>query len=181
MARKSFIYTRTGDAGLTGLLGGSRVPKDDSRIEVVGSLDELNAIIGVAAAQPVPKLVVGVLAKTQHLLFEIGAELADPKPKKPSVTAAHVEELEHVIDELDAQLPTLDNFIIPGGSEMGSRLHLTRAVCRRAERAIITLSRKAPVNPEIMRYLNRLGDALFVMARFVNKADHAPEIHWKQK
>lgn len=180
MPRKSSIYTRTGDAGRTGLLGGSRVPKDDPRIEVVGALDELNAMLGVVVAQPLPKVVAAALAKIQHLLFEIGAELADPKSKK-GVQAADVGELEHIIDGLDAQLPALNNFIIPGGSPAGSELHVTRAVCRRAERAVVTLSRATIVNPEIIRYLNRLSDALFVMARFVNRADRAPEIPWRKQ
>ncbi|HEX9293906.1 MAG TPA: cob(I)yrinic acid a,c-diamide adenosyltransferase [Gemmatimonadales bacterium] len=166
------IYTKTGDAGETGLFGGGRVPKDDPRVRAYGEVDELNAAIGLAAALDPWAYDRDRLEAIQRDLFTIGAELATPDPaklKSPSLDGARVRTLEEGIDGHEANLPPLKNFILPGGSPKAAAFHLARTVCRRAERTIVELARGQKVNPEIVTYLNRLSDLLFVLARAVNK------------
>lgn len=181
------IYTRTGDAGETGLLGGRRVGKDHPRVEAYGTLDELNSVLGVARAflkQEKPQLegVDPVLEEFQHDLFALGAEVASPAGGQnvPRCTAEDVQRLERHIDRLDAGLPPLREFILPGGAVGGSLLHLARTVSRRAERRLVTLAKTETLNPELLRYLNRLSDLLFVLARSVNARMSAPETPWQK-
>jgi cob(I)alamin adenosyltransferase len=178
------IYTRTGDKGDTGLLGGTRVQKSDPRVAAYGDVDELNACLGVARAQPgIDADVREMLAHIQKDLFAIGAQLADPAEKisarvaKAAVGDADVERLEHWIDALEADLPPLRRFILPGGSAGGSLLHLARTVCRRAERAIVGLG-GGKVDPRLVIYINRLSDLLFVLARAVNHRTGQAETEW---
>jgi cob(I)alamin adenosyltransferase len=181
------IYTRTGDAGDTGLFGGRRVPKDAPRVEAYGTVDELNASIGVARACPGDETTGDLLAVIQNDLFVLGADLATPLEagervgarEVPRVRADHVARLEQEIDRLEEELPPLDRFILPGGSERGALLHLARTVCRRAERHVVALARAEPVSPETVRYLNRLSDLLFVLARRVNQQAGIPELPWE--
>ncbi|MDQ7828754.1 MAG: cob(I)yrinic acid a,c-diamide adenosyltransferase [Armatimonadota bacterium] len=177
------LYTRTGDAGETGLIGGRRVPKDDPRVEAYGTLDELNSAIGAARAflGDAPPAVTRALEQVQHRLFALGAEIAAPDPAAAGVrpcTADDVGALEHLIDAVQAELPALRVFILPGGSPAGSLLHVARTVARRAERRVVALARAEPLNPEVLRYLNRLSDLLFVLARAVNQAAGRPETPW---
>lgn len=180
------IYTRTGDTGQTGLFGGGRVSKADPRVEAYGAVDELNSVLGLVRARLAAGPLSDFLAGVQGRLFEVGAELAterreDPKlaAHVPEVTASHVTELEGWIDRLEAELPALRGFVLPGGSEAGALLHVARTVCRRAERRVVALAERAAVNPEILRYLNRLGDFLFVAARWVNHRAGTPEPVWR--
>ena len=177
------IYTKAGDHGETGLIGGARVPKDHLRVAAYGDVDEVNATIGVAlaeAAAPLREL----LLEVQRDLFALGAQLADPtatigeKKAKAVVDAASVLRLEAAIDQREAELPALGAFILPGGSPIGAQLHLARTVCRRAERSAITLSRSEAVDPIAIVYLNRLSDLLFVLARHTNRAAGLPEEQW---
>ncbi|MBX6377189.1 MAG: cob(I)yrinic acid a,c-diamide adenosyltransferase [Clostridia bacterium] len=180
------IYTRTGDSGETGLWGGRRVGKDDARVEAYGAVDELNAAIGWARTQgPDPDLD-AVLARIQGELFAIGADLAAPRgPGEPPpaavrvVAAAHVAALEADIDRLDGALPPLNRFILPGGTPLAAALHLCRTVCRRAERRAVALARLEAVNPEVVRYLNRLSDLLFVLARAANHRAGQADVTWE--
>jgi len=174
------IYTRTGDAGETGLIGGRRVRKDDPRVEAYGALDELNSALGAARAFLQDEEIGAILDRIQHELFALGAEVAAPgdAPDIPHATAAQVEALERVIDRFDAALPPLRAFILPGGHPAGSLLHLARTIGRRAERRMITLGRTESVNAEIVRYLNRLSDLLFVLARAANRRSGAAEVVW---
>jgi cob(I)alamin adenosyltransferase len=185
---KSMIYTRSGDAGTTGLFGGGRVPKDHPRVVAYGDVDELNSTIGVALAFLSDVRLTETLSSVQNELFNIGAELASESGGEKS--AAHARAfteadaktaaLEGLMDELDAALPPLTTFILPSGSQAGALLHLCRTVCRRAERAVVTLSHQESVNPDLGRYLNRLSDLLFVMARHVNYAEGKPETQWRK-
>jgi cob(I)alamin adenosyltransferase len=177
------IYTRTGDEGETGLFAGSRVSKDDPRIEAFGTVDELNAILGMAiAAGPGEDLGV-LLARLQNELFAVGAQLATPQPEQHGtrmIEESHVEALEKEIDRYQEQLPELKQFILPGGSPAAATLHLARTVCRRAERHVVTLNRsdENTASPCLLIYLNRLGDLLFVLGRAANQhAGHA-ETPW---
>jgi len=174
------IYTKTGDAGETGLFGGGRVPKDDARVRAYGEVDELNAWIGFAIAIHLPTFESNVLEVIQRDLFSIGAELATPDAKKlrASLDDATVGALERVIDSYDPKLKPLKNFILPGGSPKAAALHVARTVCRRAERSVVTLARSQPVNPLIIQYLNRLSDLLFVLARAVNMQTGHDDIPW---
>lgn len=181
------IYTRTGDTGETGLFGGRRVRKDDARVSAYGTVDELNAVLGVARAAWLPDRVEPVLEKLQHYLFDLGSELAaspdagDAAVAHASrVTPAWVEALEQEIDRLEAVLPPLRAFILPGGTPAAAALHHARAVCRRAEREIVTLAAREPVNPELIKFVNRLSDLLFVMARAANHAAGRPDVEWRQ-
>jgi cob(I)alamin adenosyltransferase len=181
------IYTRTGDAGETGLFGGGRVPKDAIRVEAYGTVDELNAAIGAARACPGDEIVGDLLAAIQHDLFVLGADLAAPEEAGDQVGARsvrrieerQVRRLEAEIDALDAALPTLDRFVLPGGSQQGALLHLARTVCRRAERRVVALSHREGVNPAALHYLNRLSDLLFDLARSVNQQAGIPELPWE--
>jgi cob(I)alamin adenosyltransferase len=174
------IYTKTGDAGETGLFGGGRVPKDDPRVQAYGDVDELNAWIGLVIAIHQPEFEASVLESIQRDLFTIGAELATPNPDKvrSPLDAETVAALERVIDSYDAQLKPLKNFILPGGNPKAAALHVARTVCRRAERAVVTLARAHTVNPLIIHYLNRLSDLLFVLARAVNMQAGRDDIPW---
>jgi cob(I)alamin adenosyltransferase len=177
------IYTKTGDDGTTGLIGGKRVSKDDLRIEAYGSVDELNAILGVLGALPLPERTQRILLRIQDDLFSVGALLAlaagmDRRELEiPGLKDEDVEVLEKEINECQILLAPLRQFILPGGSPAGAYLHLARTVARRAERRCVSLSHAEPVDPLIIRYVNRLSDLLFVLARFVNQADSQTEIH----
>lgn len=177
------IYTKTGDAGTTGLFGGPRVAKDDPRICAYGSIDELNAVIGIARASGLKEELDTILSSIQHQLFSIGAELATPNPEQHNLkwdAGSHVEEMELSIDKLESSLTPLRNFILPGGSTQAAHLHLARTVCRRTEREIVSFSRDRSVSDasHIVVFLNRLSDLLFVMARFANHQAGVTDVHW---
>ena len=185
------VYTRQGDQGQTGLVGGQRVPKDDPRIEAYGTVDELNAFLGTAratvnalAAQE-PRLAVlgAILLRVQHELFNLGSILAtlpeDVHPRQPRVTDAEIAQLERGMDAMNEELPALRSFVLPGGSRVDAELHIARTVCRRAERACVALARVESVPPEAVRYLNRLSDALFVWARWAAHTSRAGETLWE--
>jgi len=179
--RRVKIYTRTGDDGRTNLIGRARVPKSSPRVEAYGTVDELNACIGVARAHA-GGWFEDELAEMQGKLLEIGAELATVDAgalaKLPRVSDGDVARLEAWIDRLDAGLQPLRRFILPGGMPLAAHLQVARTVCRRAERRLVTLSETEPVEPRIGRYLNRLSDLLFVMARAANARAGAPEAEW---
>ena len=175
------IYTRTGDTGETGLLGGVRVKKHELRIEAYGTVDELNAALGVVRAAQPSQRADQILEHIQNELFAVGAELATPTSKgahSGRIEESHVERLEEMIDLCEAELPPLKNFILPGGCATASQLHLARTVCRRAERLVVELSETGPVSPQIIVYLNRLSDLLFVLARFENARAGVPDVKW---
>jgi cob(I)alamin adenosyltransferase len=178
------IYTKTGDDGTTGLFGGRRVEKDSLRIESYGTVDELNCVVGMARAAGVGEEHDELLATIQDQLFVLGADLATPRDAMknfplPRVTSSDVECLERAIDHLEEKLPALKNFILPGGIPSGAALHLARTVCRRAERALVTLLHEEPeVGSLPVQYLNRLSDLLFVLARAVNHAAGVEEHPW---
>jgi cob(I)alamin adenosyltransferase len=179
------IYTRTGDSGSTGLFGGPRVLKDDDRIEAYGTVDELNAAIGVARSTGLSEAVDTQLARIQHELFAIGAELATPNPdahRMRWISDQHVATLEAWIDEHEQSLPELKQFILPAGDAGATALHLARAICRRAERRVVTLARRpeAAISTRIVIYLNRLSDLLFVMTRVANQDAGAGEVAWQR-
>jgi len=181
------IYTKTGDAGDTGLFGGGRVPKNHPRVEAYGDVDELNAVLGVArAAQQMPRLD-EVLVPVQRDLFAIGALLATPDRdkmrqhlEKARIDDARIRDLERAIDAADAELEPLRAFILPGGSPKAAALHVARTVCRRAERRIVGLEREGDfdIPPLVIIYLNRLSDLLFTLARLANKLAGAGEVSW---
>ncbi len=176
------IYTRTGDDGQTGLYGGGRVNKDDVRIEAYGTVDELNAALGIVRTWEVPMEVDQVLQAVQNELFSLGAELATPQPDEHGtrfVDQVKIKRLETSIDRLDGSLPPLTQFILPSGSQAASALHLARCICRRAERRVVTLSgQNAEISPLVVEYLNRLGDLLFVLARVVNAGQGVADQPW---
>ncbi len=178
------IYTKTGDAGTTGLFGGPRVTKDDPRICAYGSVDELNAVLGVARASGLGEQLDSILGTVQHHLFSIGAELASPNPEEHQLKwegSRDIQQMENWIDELELQLTPLRNFILPGGSLQSAHLHLARTVCRRTEREIVRLSRDSRVSDpsQIVIFLNRLSDLLFVMARFANHQASVQDVPWE--
>jgi cob(I)alamin adenosyltransferase len=179
------IYTRTGDAGDTGLFGGGRVPKDDVRVEAYGDVDELNAVIGVARSTDPVARIDDLLFSIQRDLFSIGALLATPDREKmeshlskANLGAGRIAELERAIDACDTELEPLKAFILPGGSPKASALHFARTVCRRAERRIVTLGRSTPIPDLVIVYLNRLSDLLFTLARLANKIANEGEVVW---
>lgn len=184
------VYTRRGDQGDTGLAGGQRVPKDSPRIEAYGTVDELNAFLGAArvtaadvvANKPALAPLVPILLRVQHELFNLGSILAtlpeDVHPKQARITDADAARLEAEIDRMNAELPPLRSFVLPGGSRLNADLHICRTVCRRAERAVVALSRTETIPPEAVRYLNRLGDALFVWSRWASHVTGAAETLW---
>ncbi len=177
---KACIYTRAGDAGTTSFLGGERVSKDDLRIEVYGTFDELNSVLGVVRGLLGAGFLFQAVEQIQHDLFTVCAELATASEEiatTPHVLPLHVRRLEQWIDGLEEQLPKQTSFILPGGSSAGSFLHVARAVCRRAERCLVHLSKTQKISPEVLQYVNRLSDLLFIMARFANKdyKEQAPE------
>ncbi len=177
------IYTKTGDDGTTGLLGPDRVRKDDPRIEAYGTVDELNATIGLARAFGTDATVDPILARIQNDLFALGSALADPSPTGRffhAVTPEHVAWLEQRIDALEETLPPLTQFILPGGTPAAAQTHLARTVCRRAERLVVRLAHEtsSPVSENLLLYLNRLSDALFVIARAINHGAGVADIPW---
>jgi len=176
--RLTKIYTRTGDAGTTGLADGSRVAKDSPRIEAIGAVDELNSALGVLLAESLPDAARACLDGVQNDLFDLGGELS--VPGHAIVSMAHVTRLERELDRLNAGLPALKDFVLPSGSRAAAIAHLARAVCRRAERRVVTLSRKQKTGPAIPAYLNRLSDLLFVLARVLNHHAGQPEVLWQQ-
>ena len=179
------IYTRTGDQGETGLFRGPRVGKDMPRIELIGTLDELNAILGLARTHSLSGEIDAIVQRVQNELFALGAEVSTPDPSQlemPRLERQHVEVLESDIDRIDETLPPLTDFILPGGSPSAADLHLARAVCRRAERRLVTLLREIPeeVSLVLLAYLNRLADLLFVLARAANSATGCPDVPWQK-
>ncbi len=184
------IYTKTGDQGQTGLMGGKRVSKNSLRIEAIGQVDELNAAIGLVLAHLKQAKIAHkkgcaqiqeMLQQIQHDLFSLGADLATPTPRTqiPRIQPAQIKQLENWIDELDAKLPPLKNFILPGGSIQAAHLHLARTICRRGERTIVSLQNKEKLNPQIVPYLNRLSDLLFILARLTNQLQKITEEKWQ--
>lgn len=172
------IYTRTGDQGETGLFGGKRVSKASLRIEAYGTVDELNSLLGLVAAEAKDAQIKTLLERIQNELHIVEAELANPSESAgPRIQAQHVTALETQCDLLEAELPPLKRFILPGGSRLGAQLHLARTVARRAERRVVALATKEAVNPELIKYLNRLSDLLFLLARTANHRTGALEIH----
>ncbi|MFH1785448.1 MAG: cob(I)yrinic acid a,c-diamide adenosyltransferase [Candidatus Micrarchaeota archaeon] len=171
------IYTKFGDKGNTTLFTKTTVPKNHPRVEAYGSVDELNALIGVVISTEPPQPIRGSLEKIQKDLFSIGAELAGAKSKK--LLSLRISEIEGEIDKLSLDLPPLHNFILPSGHKTAALLHLARTVCRRSERQIITLSQKEPINLDIVVYMNRVGDLFFVQARYVNHKKRIQENIWK--
>lgn len=174
------LYTKTGDDGSTGLFGGDRVPKNDPRVTAYGEVDELNAVIGMVIASCDDEKTNRNLQQIQSELFTLGAQLATPEHQKSSTTIQdkHIKQLEEWIDEAVAEVEPMKNFILPGGTVTAAGLHLARTVCRRAERATITLSQQQSVDPQTIIYLNRLSDLLFAQARDANKRDGVEDIPW---
>ena len=176
--RLSKIYTRTGDAGTTGLGDGSRVTKDSLRIEAIGAVDELNSALGVLLAESIPEDIRGGLHAVQHDLFDLGGELSIPG--YTSVGPAHVTRLENELDRHNAVLAPLKEFILPGGSRGAALCHVARTVCRRAERRVVSLSAAEPLSPSLRQYLNRLSDLLFVLCRVLNRAAGVSDVYWQK-
>ncbi len=177
------IYTKTGDEGETGLFGGPRVRKDAARIEAIGVVDELSAVLGVARASGLPRDIATIIFRVQNQLFDLGAELATPVAKASgpqNITERQIEWLERTIDQHEAALPPLKEFILPGGTVAASHLQLARSICRRAERRVVTLSAEAAIGLEIIIYLNRLSDLLFVLARHVNQTSGEADVVWEK-
>ena len=186
MPRITRVYTRTGDDGTTSLGGGGRVEKDSPRISAYGTVDELNSQIGVALALGVNDVIAPALRSIQNDLFHLGSDLCTLEEDKrrravPTIEDRHVAALENLMDRLSEELPPLENFVLPGGSPGAAQLHVARTVCRRAERHLVTLARRESVGPHTMRYLNRLSDALFVMARHENKRREVPDVLWNSR
>ncbi|MGV8176682.1 MAG: cob(I)yrinic acid a,c-diamide adenosyltransferase [Candidatus Bilamarchaeaceae archaeon] len=173
------IYTKFGDGGQTSLLGGKKVDKDSPRIEACGQVDELNASLGIVCAHSTIPEIKSQLESAQKTLFEIGAELASEKPRK-RLSLHKVSELEEAIDKLELALPPLTHFIIPGGSKEGALLHYARTVCRRVERRIVAISKHEKINSNVVVYLNRLGDLLFMLARCANSKHRKEDRIWKE-
>jgi cob(I)alamin adenosyltransferase len=186
MPRLTRIYTRTGDHGDTALGGGQRVPKDDARIAVYGTVDELSSSIGVALASGLDERLAGELQRIQNELFHLGADLCvreEDKAKRPGprIEVRHVAALESLMDALNEDMAPLANFVLPGGALGAAHLHVARTVCRRAERLLVTLMRHEAVNEQTLAYLNRLSDALFVMARWENHRCGVPDVLWDSR
>ena len=177
--RLSKIVTRTGDDGTTGLGDGSRVTKDSARIAAIGDIDELNATLGVLLAEPLPDTIVACLIEVQHDLFDLGGELSIPG--YTAVTDEHVARVEAAVEQFNESLPPLKEFILPGGSRAAALAHVARTVCRRAERAVVALAAAEPVSDPSRRYLNRLSDLLFVLARTLNRAAGGSDVLWQRK
>lgn len=177
--RLSKIYTRTGDDGTTGLGDGTRVAKDSARVTAYGTVDEANSAIGVLLAAALPDEIRDQLVSIQHQLFDLGGELCIPG--HAAIDDADVERLEQWLDAHNADLPPLKDFILPGGGEAGARCHLARTIVRRAERETVTLARHDAVRPQAIRYLNRLSDLLFVLARVLARAEGQGEVLWNHE
>jgi cob(I)alamin adenosyltransferase len=177
------VYTKRGDSGETSLAGGQRLPKDDARIEAYGTVDELNSFIGIAreSARDLPELA-QILGRVQHELFNLGSILAtmpeDVHSKQARITETECEQLEREIDRMNEGLTPLRSFVLPGGSRLNAELHICRTICRRAERRCVTLAAITPIDEAIVKYLNRLSDALFVWSRWASHAAGTPETLW---
>ncbi|HUS94121.1 MAG TPA: cob(I)yrinic acid a,c-diamide adenosyltransferase [Patescibacteria group bacterium] len=184
MPKLTKIYTRTGDDGTTALGTRTRVSKANLRVRAFGDVDELNSLLGLALAAELCAELAAEIPKIQHELFNLGSELAFPAEGGtevalvPGIASHHVENLEQLIDELNASVGPLENFILPGGSPGAAHLQVARAVCRRAERNIVALAQEENIGEQLLRYMNRLSDTLFVMARFENKAREVEEPIW---
>ena len=179
------IYTKTGDAGETGLFGGGRVPKDHARVEAYGDVDELNSCLGVVRSTQPVHLFDKLLETIQRDLFSLGGQLATPDPEKvkkalekAELTPARIEVFEQIMDESDRELPALTAFVLPAGAPKAAALHLARTVCRRAERNVVRLSHQAEIPELFIVYLNRLSDLLFTLARLANHRDGAGDVTW---
>jgi len=177
--RLSKIYTKTGDDGTTGLGDGARVAKDSARVAAYGTVDELNSAIGMVLAQEIPAAIRETLTQAQHDLFDLGGELCIPG--MAMIDDADVARLETTLDRFNADLPPLKDFILPGGGMSAACCHVARTVCRRAEREVVTLSHQESVRPEAIRYLNRLSDLLFVLARVLARASGHGEVLWQHE
>ncbi len=186
MPRITKVYTRTGDEGLTSLGDGERVAKTAVRIEAYGTVDELNAAIGIALASDPAEAVIGPLRRIQNELFHVGADLCIPDQHKqnhpgPRIEPRHIEALEQLMDQLTEQLPPLENFVLPGGTLAAAQLHVARTICRRAERDTLRLAALEPLSADLLRYMNRLSDVLFVLARYENLTRGQPDITWDSR
>lgn len=175
--RLSRIITRTGDNGTTGLADGSRVAKDDPRIEAMGAVDELNSLLGLLLTHTIPEPAHGYLSRVQHELFDLGGELS--LPGHTLIKADAVQRLEKETELLNESLPPLQEFILPGGNPAAAVCHVARSICRRAERRVVTLSHHASLNEYLQIYLNRLSDLLFVVARILTRRDGQQEPQWR--
>lgn len=176
--RLTKIYTRTGDDGTTGLGDGSRIDKDDVRIEALGAVDELNNALGLLLTEPLPADIGTLLLELQQTLFDIGGELS--LPGHTLISTGQVKVLEQALDHYNAELAPLKDFILPGGCRAAALGHAARSICRRAERRLVTLARSAAVNEATLRYLNRLSDLLFVLARSLNRSAGVPDVLWQR-
>ena len=186
MPRITKIYTRQGDSGSTRLGGGQEIPKDDLRIEAFGTVDELNSTLGVALASGLDAGLAAPLQTIQNELFHLGSDLCILSEDKqslptPQIETRHVDALEAILDRLTGEVGPLENFILPGGSIGAAHLHVARTVCRRAERLVVALGRRESIGAETVRYLNRLSDALFVMARYENKCKGVVDVYWDSR
>ncbi len=180
------MYTRSGDDGSTRLGGGQKISKDARRIAAYGTVDELNSVLGTVLTAELEPEVAAELARIQNELFHLGSDLCVLEADKtrmpvPQIEDRHVEALEALMDRLSTELDALENFILPGGTPGAAQLHLARTVCRRAERELVALAGQEPVHPPTVRYLNRLSDALFVMARFENRRKGRPDVLWNSR
>ncbi|MDI9631753.1 MAG: cob(I)yrinic acid a,c-diamide adenosyltransferase [Acidobacteriota bacterium] len=186
MPRITKVYTRTGDEGRTGLGSGRRVEKDAARIDAYGEVDELNSVLGLVRAQLAESPAAAVVARIQNELFHLGSDLCVPEEDKerlpvPVVREEHVRALEAWIDEMQAALEPLANFVLPAGAPAAAGLHVARAVCRRGERRVVGLARAERIGPWVIPYLNRLSDALFVAARWENRRQGVPDVLWDSR
>jgi cob(I)alamin adenosyltransferase len=172
------IYTRTGDTGTTALFGGKRVLKSDEVVDLYGSIDELNSWVGLIAAEITEANIRKFLFTIQSDLFTIGSTLAGWQGGKLEGLEERASEMEHEIDEMEKTLSPLANFILPGGSKVGSAIHIVRSVCRRAERQLVAYAQKQPIDGNIIKYINRLSDLFFVLARYINKNERVEEVAW---
>jgi cob(I)alamin adenosyltransferase len=178
--RLTKIYTRSGDAGLTGLANGERVAKTDARIEAFGAIDETNSSLGLILSDPeLPSAVRDSLTRIQDELFDLGAELA--LPEHTAISPEYVLRLENELDDFNSALPPLKDFVLPGGSPSAAACHVARTTCRRAERRVWMLAETADVNPELLKYVNRLSDLLFVVARVLARQEGSTEILWRSR
>jgi cob(I)alamin adenosyltransferase len=176
--RLTKIYTRTGDSGETGLGDGTRMPKDAARIEALGAVDELNSQLGLLLTETLPEDLRVHLGRVQHALFDLGGELSIPG--YALITADQVQHLEECLDHYNAQLPPLKDFILPGGSRAAALTHVVRTVCRRAERTLVRLGHESELPPMSLKYLNRLSDLFFVLARALNRTAQIPDVLWQR-
>lgn len=186
MPKITKVYTRQGDEGKTRLGGGQAVGKNSLRIESYGTVDELNAVLGVAAGHDLDPAVAEPLRRIQNELFHLGSDLCFLEEDKrrlsvPTIEDRHVRALEELIDRLNGELGPLENFLLPGGATGAAQLHQARTVCRRAERVLVALAAEEPIHPPTLRYLNRLSDALFVMARYENRRKGEPDVLWDSR